>query len=86
MRFWPHPINVKEQEIRKQLEKYASDRFQEKGHFGDIIKRLDAELHDNQIALNTYERLRANLETQFYQKQEREWAKIRSKMGNLLNS
>ena len=79
-------MKVKEQEMWKQLEKYASDRLREKGYFGDIMKRLDAELHDNQIELDTYERLRANLETQFYQKQERDWAKIRGKIDNFLNS
>jgi FKBP-type peptidyl-prolyl cis-trans isomerase (trigger factor) len=79
-------MKVKEKEMRKQLERYASDRVREKRYFGDIIKKLDAELHDKQIEPHTYERLIANLETQFYQKQEREWARIRSKIDNLLSS
>ena len=84
MGFWLRP--VKEKEMRKQLEKYAADRIREKRYFADILKRLDAELNDKQIKRRTYERLRANLETQFYQKQEREWAKIKSKIDNLVNS
>jgi hypothetical protein len=84
MGFWNYP--VKEKEMKKQLEKYTADRIREKRYFADILKRLDAELNDKQIERHTYERLRANLETQFHQKQEREWAKIKSKIDNLLNS
>lgn len=77
---------MKEKEMRKQLEKYTADRIREKRYFADILKRLEDELNERQIERHTYERLTANLETQFYQKQEREWAKIKSKIDNLLNS
>jgi hypothetical protein len=50
------------------------------------LKRLEAELNDKQIERSAYERLRANLEAQFCQKQEREWAKIKSKIDDLLDS
>ena len=77
---------MKEKEMKKQLERYASDRIREKRYFADILRRLEAELRDNQIEPHIYERLRANLEKQFHQKQEREWERLGSKIDNLLNS
>ena len=76
----------KEEKMRKLIRNYLSDRIIEKRAFCELIKRLDAELDEKQIEQKVYERLRANLETQYCQKQEQEWAKIKNKIYNPLNS
>jgi len=65
--------------MRKLIGEYINARVREKRAFADLLKRLNAELDDNQIQDKAYERLRTNLEVQFYQKQEEEWSKIKHK-------
>lgn len=75
----------KERKMRKLIGNYIKDRVREKKAFYEQISRLDAQLNDKQIEQSTYERLIAILETQYYQKQNEEWAKVVTKFQNPLN-
>lgn len=70
----------KEKKIRNLIRNYIKDRVREKKAFDEQTKRLDAQLGNEQIDELTYERLRMILETQYYQRQEEEWAKTKNKL------
>lgn len=75
----------KERKMRKLIGNYIKDRVREKRAFDTQIRRLDAQLNDNRIKQQTYERLIVVLETQYYQKQKEEWLKVENKFQNPLN-
>ncbi len=70
---------VKERKIRKLIGNYVKDRFREKRAFDEQIRRLDAQLAEEQINQQNYETFRAILETRYYQRQEEEWAETKNK-------
>ncbi len=75
----------KERKMRKLIGNYIKDRVREKRAFDEQIRLLSAQFIDKRIEQDTYERLRAILETQYYQKQEEEWEKVELKFQNPLN-
>lgn len=75
----------KERKMLKLVGNYIKDRVREGKAFNDQIRRLDAQLTDKLIDEETYQRLKAILETQYYQKQEEEWEKVVNKFQNPLN-
>jgi hypothetical protein len=76
----------KKRKIRKLIEKYLKDNVREERTFNEQRKRLDSQLDDRQIDQQIYERYRVILEKQYYQKQKKEWVKVKNKFQNLLNS
>jgi hypothetical protein len=73
----------KKKKIQKLIGNFVSSRVKEKRAFANLIEQLDAELYNNQIEQKAYERLRWNIEVQFYQKQQKEWAEIKPKFHKL---
>jgi hypothetical protein len=78
----------KKRKMRKLIRNYIKDRVREKRAFNEQMKRIDAMLEDEQIDQKIHERLRllGILETQYYLKQEEEWAKIEKKFQNPFSS
>jgi hypothetical protein len=60
----------KKRKIRKLKENYRKDIGRKKRAFNEQIKRLEVALNDRQIDQQTYQRYRAILEKQHYQKQK----------------
>jgi len=75
----------KERKMRKLIGNYIKDRVREKRVFEEQIRRLDAQLEDEQIDQQIHERLRRILEAQYFQKQQEQWATVKNKFPNPLN-
>ena len=75
----------KERKMRKLIGNYIKDRVREKRVFEEQIRRLDAQLNDEQIDQQIHERLRGILEIQYYQKKQEQWATVKNKFPNPLN-
>lgn len=56
--------------VVKVMRNYIKERRKEKRSLNTQIERLDAQLQENAIDQNTYERLRAILEINYLQKQD----------------
>jgi hypothetical protein len=76
----------KKMKMRRLIGNYVKLRIKERSTFDQQVKCLEAQLGDNQIEKPTFERLREILETQYYQKQQKEWAKIENKFQNPFKS
>lgn len=75
----------KKTKMQRLIANYVRLRIKEKKTFNQQIKCLVAQLGDSQIEKPTFERLRDILETQYYQKQQKEWANIENKFQNPLS-
>ena len=75
----------KERKMRKLIGNYIKERVREKRAFDEQTRRIDAQLKDEQIDMQIHERLRGILETQYYQKQQEQWARVENKFQNPLN-
>jgi hypothetical protein len=75
----------KKGKMRKLIGNYVKERVREKRAFDEQIRRLEAQLKDEQIDQQIHERLRGILETQYYQKRQKQWAKVKNKFQNPLN-
>ena len=60
----------KKGKMRKLVGNYVHDRIKEKTAFNRQIELLQTQLRDKQIDQQTYERLIAIIETQYYQRQQ----------------
>ena len=76
----------KKGKMRRLVRNYVDHRIKEKKILSQQIERLETQLHSNSIEKPTYERLRVILETQYYQKQQEQWTKIKDKFQNPLKS
>lgn len=76
----------KKMKMRRLVKNYIKLRIKEKKTFDQQVKCLESQLGDNQIVKSTFERLKEILETQYYQRQQKEWAKIENKFQNPLRS
>lgn len=72
--------------MQRLIGNYVKLRIKEKKTFDQQVKCLEARLGYSQIETPTFERLRDILETQYYQKQQKEWANIEEKFRNPLLS
>ncbi len=64
----------------KFVRNYIHSRVKKKRAFDEQKKLLDIQLRDKEIELNTYERLKDILETEYYKQQQEEWAKVQDKL------
>jgi predicted Ser/Thr protein kinase len=76
----------KKHKFRKLVKNYVTFRVKEKRAFDEQRKLLAAQLRDKIIDPHDYERLREVLEANYFQQQQEEWAKIKNKFYNPLNS
>jgi hypothetical protein len=77
---------VKKRKMKKLIGNYVKLRVNEKKTFAQQIRTLEAQLDNNKIEKSTFERLREVLETQYYQKQRKEWTRVKDKFQNPLKS
>jgi hypothetical protein len=76
----------KKRQFRKLIKNYISFRIKEKRDFDEQLKRLDAQLQDEELTPDVYERLKDVLEIKYFEQQQEEWAKVRNKFLNPLKS
>jgi hypothetical protein len=66
---------------KKLIGNYVKLRIKEKKTYNQQIKTLEAQLGNNEIEKQTFERFREVLERQYYQKQQQEWDRVSAHLG-----
>lgn len=72
--------------IDKSVHNYIRSRVKKNRDFQEQKKLLDTQLQNKKIELDTYERLKDILETEYYKTQIEELTKIQTKFQNTLHS